>query len=298
MIPGPEQSLNLSEIRVRARGWSEVYRLPFRNRVWRGQAGDAQGAGVGSSLDFQDHRSYVPGDDPRHINWQAYARTGQYTMKLFREEVRPMVDLLFDVSESMFYIPEKAQRAVELFYLVVEASWRSGAALRTHLIWGDRCRSLTDDLLLGDAWLGEREGLRPEDPAAAPRLSRAPLRANALRVFVSDLLYAGSPDPLMAAFAARRGRPVVLAPWRREEADPDWSGNYEFIDAERGSRHPHRVEPALLRKYRQAYARHFDMWKEFALKHGIPLARVAAQGGFREALEAEAARIGAVERWM
>ncbi|MFN9663179.1 MAG: DUF58 domain-containing protein, partial [Akkermansiaceae bacterium] len=26
-------------------------------------------------MDFQDHRSYSPGDDPRHINWQAYART-------------------------------------------------------------------------------------------------------------------------------------------------------------------------------------------------------------------------------
>ena len=47
------------------------------------------GSGTGSSLDFQDHRAYSPGDDPRHINWQAYARTGSYTMKLFREEVRP-----------------------------------------------------------------------------------------------------------------------------------------------------------------------------------------------------------------
>ncbi|MEJ6642028.1 MAG: DUF58 domain-containing protein [Akkermansiaceae bacterium] len=40
---------------------------------------------MGSALYFQDHRAYSPGDDPRHINWQAYARTGQYTMKLYRE---------------------------------------------------------------------------------------------------------------------------------------------------------------------------------------------------------------------
>jgi uncharacterized protein (DUF58 family) len=293
-----EHSLNLSEIRIRARGWSEVYRLPFRNRVWRGQAGDAQGAGVGSSLDFQDHRSYVPGDDPRHINWQAYARTGHYSMKLFREEVRPMVDLLFDVSESMFVTADKAERAVELFCLGLEASWRSGAALRAHLVWGDKCRSLTEDLLLGDAWMEEREGLRPEDPAAPPRVSRVPLRANALRILVSDLLFAGSPEPLLAAFAARRGRSIVFVPWCREESEPDWSGNYEFIDAERRSRHPHRVEPALLRKYRQAYSRHFQMWKEVAVKHGVLLARVAAEGRFRQAIEAEAAVLGAVERWM
>ena len=86
-------------------------RLPLRSRVWKGQAGEFQGAGVGSSLDFQDHRTYVPGDDPRHINWQAYARTGQYTMKLYREEVRPVVDVVLDASESMFFDPQKAQRA-------------------------------------------------------------------------------------------------------------------------------------------------------------------------------------------
>lgn len=76
-------------------------RLPLRSKVWRGGSGDFAGAGTGSSMDFQDHRNYVPGDDPRHINWQAYARTGQYTMKLYREEVRPVIDLICDVSPSM-----------------------------------------------------------------------------------------------------------------------------------------------------------------------------------------------------
>ncbi|HAT20298.1 MAG TPA: hypothetical protein DCS85_09105, partial [Verrucomicrobiales bacterium] len=94
---------------------AEKLRLPLRSRVWKGQAGEFLGAGVGSSLDFQDHRSYAPGDDPRHINWQAYARTGHYTMKLYREEVRPVVDLVFDVSESMFFEPAKARRSCELF---------------------------------------------------------------------------------------------------------------------------------------------------------------------------------------
>ncbi|NNM29809.1 MAG: DUF58 domain-containing protein, partial [Akkermansiaceae bacterium] len=108
---------------------AEKLRLPLRSRVWKGQAGEFLGAGTGSSLDFQDHRSYVPGDDPRHINWQAYARTGHYSMKLYREEVRPVVDLVFDVSESMFFEPVKARRACELFYFLVESASRSGASL-------------------------------------------------------------------------------------------------------------------------------------------------------------------------
>ena len=41
------------------------FRLPFARQAWRGAAGGWQGSGAGSSIDFQDHRAYVPGDDPR-----------------------------------------------------------------------------------------------------------------------------------------------------------------------------------------------------------------------------------------
>src|SRR5678815_4777076 len=88
----------LRECHVRARGWAALFRLPLRQRVWRGGSGVFMGRGTGASLDFQDHRAYAPGDDPRHINWQAYARTGQYSMKLFREEGRALIDIVLDVS--------------------------------------------------------------------------------------------------------------------------------------------------------------------------------------------------------
>src|SRR5438445_12089783 len=91
-------------------------RLPFRTRTWRGMSGNWLGAGIGSSIDFQDHRPYMPGDDPRYIDWQAYARTGHYTMKLYREEVSPQVDLALDISASMVFENEKAARAFDLFY--------------------------------------------------------------------------------------------------------------------------------------------------------------------------------------
>lgn len=87
-----------------------MLRLPFRCRVWRGAAAEFTGSGSGASMDFQDHRAYSPGGDPRRINWQAYARTRQYSMKLFSEEIRPVVDLILDASSSMFFSPEKANQ--------------------------------------------------------------------------------------------------------------------------------------------------------------------------------------------
>ncbi|MEQ1842609.1 MAG: DUF58 domain-containing protein, partial [Verrucomicrobiales bacterium] len=72
-MPLPLEIDALNVLAARARAYAELFTLPLKDRNWRGSSGDYAGAGVGSSLDFQDHRSYVPGDDPRHINWQAYA---------------------------------------------------------------------------------------------------------------------------------------------------------------------------------------------------------------------------------
>lgn len=285
----------LRALQARARGWARVLKLPFRQQRWRGHAGEFMGAGVGSSLDFQDHRVYLPGDDPRQINWQAYARTGTYTMKLYREEVRPLVDLVLDVSDSMFAFPAKEQRSLELLAYVVEASLQTGATLRCFAVRGQDHVLMQNDAVLAGRWPRELDRLPMNSPADAPALARIPLRAGAMRVFISDLLFPAEPESLLGALSGRNGRGIVFCPYAQEEAAPDWSGNYEFVDAETQQPHEHRVELDLLDRYSQAYARHFDLWKGAALKHGIALSRVAAEVDFMKALRLEGFSSNAVE---
>jgi uncharacterized protein (DUF58 family) len=268
--------------------------LPLRSRVWRGQAGEFQGAGSGSSLDFQDHRTYVPGDDPRHINWQAYARTGTYTMKLYREEVRPVVDVALDVSESMFFEPAKAARTAELFYLVLESARYAGVAARIHLVAGGATRALDHEAVLAHRWFDDARTLAADDRAAPPDLSRIPFRQNAIRVWISDLLFPGDPEPSLRLLAQRQGAPILLCPFAASEADPDWQGNCEFVDSERHTRHPHRVEPNVLRRYRDAYAAHFSFWKQVCRRHQSAFARVPAETDLQSSLFAEAVPSGAL----
>ena len=274
---------------------AEKLRLPLRSRVWKGQAGEFLGAGVGSSLDFQDHRSYVPGDDPRHINWQAYARTGHYTMKLYREEVRPVIDLVMDCSASMFFEPVKARRSIEMFYFLVESASRCGAALRMHLAVGENIRPIPFDAVQHHHWFETGQSLQGDDPAAPLQLESIQFRPNAFRVLISDLLFAGDPAGAIRLLGQRHGSPVIFVPFTREEADPDWQGNYEFIDAELGSRHPHRIEPSVLKRYKEAYANHFSLWKSSSRRYGAVLARVGADLDLESALHAEAVSAGALE---
>ena len=145
-------------------------------------------------------------------------------------------------------------------------------------------------------WL-EQLPAGPHTAAVPPDLARVPLRAQSLRVVVSDLLFAGDPQPFAAALTARQGRAMVLVPFCQGETDPDWDGNMEFIEAEAQSHHPRRVEPALLKRYRAAYARHFELWKAAAQRYGVTLARVPSAPDLSAALQLEALRNGAVEPW-
>lgn len=286
----------MDEIRrfhAEARGWVSVLKLPFRQQRWRGQAGGFSGTGVGGSQDFQDHRAYLPGDDPRQINWQAYARTGAYSMKLYREEVRPAVDVVLDVSASMFAFPSKKQRVLELLAYAIAAALEAGAALRCYAASGPSHCVLNIEALLAGHWPDQTATL-PQTPAF-PDLARLPMRTGAMRLWISDLLFPGEPQAALAPLAQKQGRGMILCPYAMEEVSPDWDGNYEFEDPEAGSLHGHRVTAPILNRYREAYARHFQIWRKAASRHGVLIARVAAEGDFLTALQAEALPRGLVE---
>jgi len=289
----PPDAATLRTLQGQAREWARVLKLPFRQQRWRGQSGEFQGTGVGSSLDFQDHRVYIPGDDPRQINWQAYARTGTYTMKLYREEVRPLVDLILDVSDSMFAYPAKQQRTLDLMAYAVEASLQTGATLRCFVVRGPEHRHLENDLVLSGRWPAEIQSL--PSSSEPPALARLPLRAGALRILISDLLFPTEPEVMLAPLSHRNGRGIVFAPFSAQEAHPGWDGNYEFEDAETPQLHEHRIEPDLLQRYQRAYMRHFELWKSAAAKHGVALARVSAEADFITGLRAEGLLTGASE---
>ena len=57
----------------------------------------------GSSVEFAEHREYVPGDDIRHIDWKVFVRSDRYYIKQFEEETNLRVQLVLDASESMTY---------------------------------------------------------------------------------------------------------------------------------------------------------------------------------------------------
>jgi uncharacterized protein (DUF58 family) len=57
----------------------------------------------GFSVEFAQHREYVPGDDIRHVDWKVFGRSDRFYVKEYEEETNMRVYVLLDVSESMAY---------------------------------------------------------------------------------------------------------------------------------------------------------------------------------------------------
>jgi uncharacterized protein (DUF58 family) len=57
----------------------------------------------GHSIEFVQHREYVPGDDIRHLDWKVWSKTDRYYIKQYEAETNLRCTLVVDVSESMHY---------------------------------------------------------------------------------------------------------------------------------------------------------------------------------------------------
>jgi uncharacterized protein (DUF58 family) len=67
----------------------------------------------GASIDFAEHRGYVPGDDIRRLDWRLYARTDKYYLKQYEADTNTNFAVLLDISKSMSFGSEGGVTKIE-----------------------------------------------------------------------------------------------------------------------------------------------------------------------------------------
>lgn len=88
----PEAIRRISRLEIRARHIVEGLQTGMHRSPYFGQ-----------SIEFLQHRQYVPGDDLRHVDWKVWAKQDRLYVKQFEEETNMRCTLLVDVSASMQY---------------------------------------------------------------------------------------------------------------------------------------------------------------------------------------------------
>jgi uncharacterized protein (DUF58 family) len=81
----------------------EQFQLLAARRAKSTAKGERRSRARGQSVEFADHRSYVPGDDFRYLDWNLFGRLEKLFLKLYEEERELPVRIFLDASESMTF---------------------------------------------------------------------------------------------------------------------------------------------------------------------------------------------------
>jgi uncharacterized protein (DUF58 family) len=289
------------EVRELLRGQALVLQRP----VWGPRHGRHPSVRTGVGLDFRDHRPYVPGDDPRMLDWRAIARRDRLVLRQTESEDELSLFLALDRSAAMAYGEGESSKAYvadaiagALALLAIRQGDRVGLALGRA---GDMDASLLRPLGGNDRLSAIAQVLQRNEPAGqcpwpriigriAPRLAR-----RSLLVLISDFLdpcgHAGkeAEAELLRGLARLRARDhdiILVQVLHRDEVEFPWADRrmIRFEDA-RGAREP--VEGAGVRLREGYLARlrsHLERLDHTCERDGLFLHRVVSDDPVAEAL--------------
>ena len=252
------------------------YALTAPRNVPFGIAGSQMGQRPGSSLEFIDHREYQPGDDLRRIDWGGFARSDRLTVKLYRDEVSPHLDVVIDESRSMaLENSPKAQATLGLAAVFATAASNVGYS---HTAWvtGDGCRPVGKGTDRPSMWDGIDFTYRGDLSTSFAKLPPS-WRPFGVRVLLSDLLWPGDPLTVLAQFAERATAVVVVQVLAGTDVNPTERGNIRLVDSETDAVQEIFLDPVAEKRYRAAFTRHQERWHLAAKQMGAILTTVIAE---------------------
>ncbi len=226
----------------------------------RAMAGDMQGERRsprrGSSVEFADFRSYVPGDDIRQIDWNLYARMERFFLKLFVAEEELTIHLLVDNTASMDWgEPNKllyARRAAAAFGYIALSSldrvtvtaFADGPVRQMPGVRGKR-----GALPLFDFLQKLPPGQSGSLLASCRRYIQTARNAGPL-LLCSDLMDNSWQDALRA-LSSRPFEITILHILAPQEVRPAFDGDFRLIDAEGGEPVEITADLEALQRYQE-----------------------------------------------
>ncbi|MHC5010913.1 MAG: DUF58 domain-containing protein [Planctomycetota bacterium] len=268
---------------------SRLQRLRIRRRrsIRGTERGEWRSARTGAGGLFSDHRAYVPGDDPRYVDWNVYGRLGDLVVKRFEAEENLHLLLCVDRSLSMAGAKSRSARrlAGALGYLAL-------AHLdRVRLAWLPGERRRPPNLFRGQgrvpAFFEELAGTPDEggtDHVGGLRTALAASRTRGLAVLLSDFFDPTGAVRGLAHLRAHGHEVGALHIVDPADADVPEGVSIVAVDRETGEDLVLDVTPALKDRIRQAWVRRAVGLERWCLSREIPYLRVDVRRGLWDAL--------------
>ena len=259
-----------------------------------------------SGIELEAYGVYTPGDDLRHLDWNAVGRLDALLVRRFTAEREVLFHLLIDTSASMA-VPVRDRKlgtALELATALAYVALASGDAVRIALIGGDgpprvsRIYRNRATLARAAEFLA---GATPEGPldlgAALEAYARRHPRPGAA-IIVSDLML----DPAQVergieALRARRYGTLLLQVIGPGELEPEREFTRGVLrDVESGATHAIALTAAARARYRALLDGHHAALVALAERTRTTYARLTSDADVGAFVTAELARLGVVRR--
>jgi len=254
----------------------------------------------GFSVEFSEHRKYVPGDDLKDLDWTVYAKTEKYYIKKFQAETNVTGYLLMDLSESMDWPPREHRPADQdltkfdygiclaaaLGYLMIHQQDPVGlvtfdTAIRASLPPRSKRTQLGTILSL----LANLKPRGQTDLAGCLHQFAAMIRSKSLVMVFSDLLT--DPQPVMQALhhLRHRGNEIILFHiLDKAEVSFPYDGLYEFEDVESPAKLPPVDARGIRGDYLNAVAEFRETYRTECARAGIDFVPMDTGVNFDKAL--------------
>lgn len=240
---------------------------------------DRLSARRGTSVEFEDYRSYAVGDDLRFLDWNIYGRFEEFFLKLYKEEENLRMTVLLDTSGSMnFGKPLKfdfaRQVAAAITYIAMSnLDDATLAPFGPDLVDGlGRLRSK------GKVWpmLNFLTALECGDVTDMRRSFKRFItkeRRRGIVVVISDLYDVDGLRPALRYLRSRRHEVYVIHVVDKEEMDPPLRGDLRLVDSESAAHQDITVTDGLRARYKEAFEAHAKGAETFCLGNDIGYAR-------------------------
>jgi uncharacterized protein (DUF58 family) len=209
----------------------------------------------GFSVEFSDHRQYIPGDSLRNLDWKIFGKTGKYYIKRYEEETNLKSYILLDHSNSMGFSSGNISKlnygkmlAASLSYLMIKQQDAVGA-----LTFSDQVSDFTVakaqrsylNLLINKFYETKPSGATNTSAVLHHLADR--IKKRGLIILITDLL--DDPQQIMKGlrhFRHLKHEVIVFHIVDKEEREFNFKRETEFVDSETNAKVT--VNPWQIRK--------------------------------------------------
>lgn len=252
-------------------------RLALRTRRRRAVPGARLSDRPGSSLEFHDYRAYQAGDDLRHLDWSAWARTGQLILRRHRQESGLRTELLLDCSASMGLTGEKSALATGLVALFVHLA-RAASPTSPVRIWLLGARAAPLDTAAGPEWIARLQDAEIGGAAGLQVRPPPPLLAGSERILVSDGLCPEGGAAVVRRLGVDAGSVCLVQVLAEQELHPRSIGPSRLRDLEGGEADV-VLDDMACRAYRTRLDRHQRGWQNALAGRGLGVVTCRVEDG-------------------